>query len=85
MNQRANSLQAALAGAAVDPEPVKPKESPKKRAPAGQGRTVAKKITKPSAVADKEKKSSNSSRYRDTTVMVGGHFPPDVLLSLIHI
>ena len=82
MNQRANSLQAALAGAAAEPEPVKPKASPKKRAPAGQGRAVAKKTTKPATVADKEKKSSNNSRYRDTTVMVGGHFPPDVLRQL---
>ena len=81
MSQRSNSLQAALAGAAVEPEPVKPKASPKKRAPAGQGRAVAKKTTRP-AVADKEKKSSDSSRYRDTTVMVGGHFPPDVLRQL---
>ena len=82
MSTRANSLQAALAGAATDPEPAKPKALPKKRAPAGQGRAAAKKTTKPAAVAAKEKKSSNSGRYRDTTVMVGGHFPPDVLRQL---
>ena len=82
MSQRSNSLQAALTGAAAEPVPAKPKASPKKRVPAGQGRAVAKKTTRPAAVADKEKKSSNSSRYRDTTVMVGGHFPPDVLRQL---
>ena len=82
MNQRANSLQAALAGAEAEPEPAKPKASPKKRTTAGQGRPGAKKTTKTAAVADKEKKSSNNSRYRDTTVMVGGHFPPDVLRQL---
>ena len=81
MSTRANSLQAALAGAAADPAPAKPKASPKKRAPAGQGRAAAKKTTKPAAVVAKEKKSPNS-RYRDTTVMVGGHFPKDVLRQL---
>ena len=82
MSQRSNSLQAALAGAAVESEPAQPKASPKKRASAGQGRAVAKKTTKPAAVVAKEKKSADSGRYRDTTVMVGGHFPKDVLRQL---
>ena len=80
MNQRVNSLQAALSGAATEEEPVKAKSKivAKKRTPAGQGRTVAAKPAKP---APKEKKES-AGRYRDTTVMVGGHFPPHVLRQL---
>ena len=79
MNQRTNSLQAALTGAAVEEAPAKPKATrTKKRAPAGQGRAVA---AKPAKSEPKEKKAA-AGRYRDSTVMVGGHFPPHVLRQL---
>lgn len=78
MSQRANSLQAALAGAAVEESVAKPKM----KGSAAQGRAVktvpVKKAAKP---APKEKKAS-TGRYRDSTVMVGGHFPPHVLRQL---
>ena len=71
MNKRANSLQAALSGAAVadEPVPATPKAAPKKRPPVKQSRAAT-------------KKASNAGRYRDSTVMVGGHFPPHVLRQL---
>ena len=79
MNKRANSLQAALSGAAVadEPVPATPKAAPKKRPPVKQSRAATKKTSKPT-----EKKASNAGRYRDSTVMVGGHFPPHVLRQL---
>ena len=90
---RENSLQAALAGAATDtPEaPAQPKQKAsatvKKQTPAGQGRAVtAKKQTKPAPAAKTGNKATpaaeTSGRYRDSTVMVGGHFPPHVLRQL---
>jgi hypothetical protein len=94
MSTRGNSLQAALAGAAVADEPEqKPKQSrakvaAKKRTPAGQGRAAT--TVKPAAKQSKSAKADTaesaakapSGRYRDSTVMVGGHFPPHVLRQL---
>ena len=90
---RGNSLQAALAGAAATDEPVKPKQTrakvaAKKRTPAGQGRAVT--TVKPEVKPGKPAKAATaepagkatSGRYRDSTVMVGGHFPPHVLRQL---
>ena len=91
---RGNSLQAALTGAATDaPEvPALPKQKAratvKKQAPAGQGRAVtAKKPAKPAPATRADNKATaaaetSSGRYRDSTVMVGGHFPPHVLRQL---
>ena len=88
---RGNSLQAALTGAATDaPEvPAQPKQKAratvKKQTPAGQGRAVtAKKQTKPAAKTGNKATpaAETSGRYRDSTVMVGGHFPPHVLRQL---
>jgi hypothetical protein len=97
MSTRGNSLQAALAGAAVADEPEqKPKQTrrqqskvaAKKRTPAGQSRAVT--TAKPAAKQSKSAKADTaepaatapSGRYRDSTVMVGGHFPPHVLRQL---
>lgn len=84
MNQRTNSLQAALSGAATAgvEKPVKP--AGKKRTSAGQGRAVkATQASKPvRAAAKKVEEKPTGGRYRDTTVMVGGHFPPSVLRQL---
>ena len=90
---RGNSLQAALAGAATDtPEaPAQPKQKAratvKKQTSAGQGRAVAaKKPAKPAPATRADNKATaaaeTSGRYRDSTVMVGGHFPPHVLRQL---
>ena len=91
---RGNSLQAALAGAATDtPEvPAQPKHKAratvKKQTSAGQGRAVtAKKPAKPAPATRADNKATaaaetSSGRYRDSTVMVGGHFPPHVLRQL---
>ena len=90
---RGNSLQAALTGAATDaPEvPAQPKQKAratvKKQTPAGQGRAVtAKKPAKPAPATRAGNKATaaaeTSGRYRDSTVMVGGHFPPHVLRQL---
>ena len=90
---RGNSLQAALTGAATDaPEvPAQPKQKAratvKKQTPAGQGRAVtAKKPAKPAPATRAGNKptaaAETSGRYRDSTVMVGGHFPPHVLRQL---
>ena len=90
---RGNSLQAALTGAATDaPEvPALPKQKAratvKKQAPAGQGRAVtAKKPAKPAPATRADNKATvaaeTTGRYRDSTVMVGGHFPPHVLRQL---
>ena len=101
---RSNSLQAALAGAAVDDKPAQqPKQSraskqssqvaAKKQTPA-QGRAGT--TAKPASTAAKSGASTranqpaakataateSSGRYRDSTVMVGGHFPPHVLRQL---
>ena len=103
---RSNSLQAALAGAAVDDKPAqKPKAraskqsskvAAKKQTPAeGRAVTTAKqpkpartaaangaspRASQPAAKATAATESSG--RYRDSTVMVGGHFPPHVLRQL---
>ena len=102
MSSRGNSLQAALAGAAVDDKPEqkpKPRASKqsskvaaKKQTSAGQGRAVTTaKQPKPARAANggstrasqpAAKASESSGRYRDSTVMVGGHFPPHVLRQL---
>ena len=101
---RSNSLQAALAGAAVDDKPEqKPKQSraskqssqvaAKKQTPAQgravttakqpkQARTTAANGASTRASQPAAKASESSGRYRDSTVMVGGHFPPHVLRQL---
>ena len=96
MSSRGNSLQAALAGAAVDDKPAqkpktqKPKVAAKKQTSAGQGRAVTTaKQPKPARAAAASQPAAkataateSSGRYRDSTVMVGGHFPPHVLRQL---
>ena len=81
---RSNSLQAALAGAASEAPAKAPAALKKKKTAAGQGRaassgTAAKKPATPAPAKDKP---ASSGRYRDSTVMVGGHFPPHVLRQL---
>ena len=81
---RSNSLQAALAGAASEAPAKAPAAVKKKKTPAGQGRAASSSGTaakKPAAAPAKDKPAS-SGRYRDSTVMVGGHFPPHVLRQL---
>jgi len=102
MSSRGNSLQAALAGAAVADKPEqKPKSrsskqqskvAAKKQTSAGQGRAVttakqpkAARAAATNGASQPAAKSAaateSSGRYRDSTVMVGGHFPPHVLLA----
>ena len=76
-SKHSNSLQAALAGAATAAEAKPAQKAQKKKKAAGQGR-AAKADARPAAAA----KEKSTGRYRDSTVMVGGHFPPHVLRQL---
>ena len=78
MSVRANSLQAALAGAATEEKPKKApvatKLAAKKKTTAGQGRAVKTQKAKPEVAAEPVKTKPS----RSATVLVGGHFPSSV-------
>ena len=78
MSARANSLQAALAGAATEEKPKKspaPKPAAKKKTTVGQGRAAKPVKAKPEPAAEHKETRKPS---RAATVLVGGHFPPSV-------